>query len=67
MINAPTMEAIPNSLPFKGMRFPKKMINANATAGIIGIMNAFSKNHPDDNTTFAVSAATTLIGSALHS
>jgi hypothetical protein len=49
------------------MRFPKKMINANATAGIIGIMNAFSKNHPDDNTTFAVSAATTLIGSALHS
>jgi hypothetical protein len=50
-----------------GMRLPKKMIRANATAGMMGIMKAFSKNHPDDNTTSAVSAATTLIGLALHS
>ena len=34
---APTMEAMPNSAPFIGMRLPKKMMSAKATAGISGM------------------------------
>ena len=51
------MEATPNSLPFFGMRLPKKIMSANEIAGITGIIHAFSKNQPDDNTVSVISVA----------
>jgi hypothetical protein len=61
------MEATPNSLPFFGMRFPKKIMRKNDKAGMTGIAHACSRNHPDLSTaSVATSVASANIGSALH-
>ena len=48
------MENTPSSLPFIGNFLPKKMMSTKATAGIIGITQACSKNQPDEATTSEV-------------
>jgi hypothetical protein len=49
------IDKMPNSEPFIGIFLPKKMIKKNATAGMIGMMNAFSRNQPDFKMTSAAS------------